>query len=126
MILRERNPVERFAPLLGPRVGLRARRPLAAALRAPFAFTMPASGGLVTFTAGKEPRWNVEALRGMGIEVPDFDADRTSWAHQTAEPPTISPVGGSERQPGQAAHGPPYHDGQAPSRRARVEAPPAT
>lgn len=70
MILRERDPVEHFAPLLGPRVGLRARRPVEAALCAPFTFTMPPSGTiLVTFIAGEEPRWNVEALCGMGVNA---------------------------------------------------------
>lgn len=71
MIRRARDPVDHFAPLLGARVGLRARRPIESARRAPFTFTMPPSGTiLVTFTAGKEPEWNVAALCGMGITPP--------------------------------------------------------
>ena len=57
MILRERDPVEHFAPLLGPRVGLRARRPVAAAMRVPFTFKMPPSGTIlvkVTLAPGAE------------------------------------------------------------------------
>jgi hypothetical protein len=38
MMLRERAPVAHFALLLGPRVGLRMRRPIMAALCAPFAW----------------------------------------------------------------------------------------
>lgn len=68
MNLCERDPVAVLAPLLGPRLGLRARRPVLAALAAPFAFRMPASGTvLVTFTAGEEPAWNAQALEGMGL-----------------------------------------------------------
>jgi len=54
--------------LLGPRMGLRSRRRLAAQQRAAFVLRMPANGTLlVTFTTGREPAWNVEALEGMGL-----------------------------------------------------------
>jgi hypothetical protein len=49
--------------LLGPRVGLRSRRRLAAAMRAPFVFAMPPKGAVrVTFTPSNEQPWTVEVL----------------------------------------------------------------
>lgn len=90
MILRERDPVEHFAPLLGPRVGLRARRPVEAALCAPFTFTMPPSGTIlvkVTLAPGAEPVWNVEALCEMGVDVEALTAQSSSTNRSCPETP---------------------------------------
>lgn len=90
MILRERDPVEHFAPLLGPRVGLRARRPVAAAMRVPFTFKMPPSGTIlvkVTLAPGAEPVWNVEALCEMGVDVEALTAQSSSTNRSCPETP---------------------------------------
>lgn len=81
-ILREQDPVAALAPLLGPRVGLRASLSVLA-VAAPFALRMPPSGTvLVTFTAGEDPQWNVEAMEGLGFDVGSLSLARKSreWA----------------------------------------------
>lgn len=82
LILREPDPAELLAPLLGPRVGLRMRRPLARAMAAPFAFRMPSSGGeWVTFAAGKEPEWNARPV----LNKADLMAHRWGMRRQPGE-----------------------------------------
>lgn len=89
-ILRERDPMALMAPLLGPCVGLRARRPLLAALTAPSAFTV-----------SREPEWIVQAPEGMGFNVRALvvackvrewaQADHTAFVKRTAESPAEWP-----------------------------------
>jgi hypothetical protein len=97
MILRDRDPAEHFARMLGPRVGLRMRRPIMAAMRAPFAYTLrfwvDGDPVRITFAAGEEARWSVEPLRAALV------ADKVRQWAQTDHAAFVERTAGASADP---------------------------